>query len=146
MNKTAKFFLRLSIFLQFATAGLHSLSFIAEPVYANDTERQLDELMATYKFDMGAGFHRTTMQIFNSISICFELMFIFGALITWFLLSAKAGTHIFKGIITIQTIIFGIATIAIALLAFLPPLVCTGLVFLVLLLARISLKKEISVQ
>lgn len=142
MTKMAKFFLRLSVFLQIATGCIHCVSFFVDAPPANETERQLDVLMKTYKLDLGAGFHRTMLQIFNSISACFALMFIFAGVITWFLLSAKADIRITRGITTIQTIVFGIATVIIWCLAFLPPLLCTGLVFLSLLFARLNMKKE----
>lgn len=51
---------------------VHSLSLIKAPVPSNDTERQLLDLMANYKFDlMGSG--RSMDNLFRGFSISFML-------------------------------------------------------------------------
>lgn len=41
------FWIRITAILQLITAGIHSLSFFRNPVPANETERELFELMKT---------------------------------------------------------------------------------------------------
>jgi hypothetical protein len=51
---------------------VHSLSLFGKPVGANDTERQLLELMANYRFDL-AGSPRTMAELMRGFSIAFML-------------------------------------------------------------------------
>jgi voltage-gated potassium channel Kch len=51
---------------------VHSLSLFGKPVGANDTERQLLELMASYKFDL-AGSPRSMAELMRGFSVAFML-------------------------------------------------------------------------
>ncbi|MGB7068666.1 MAG: hypothetical protein WBD22_04170 [Pyrinomonadaceae bacterium] len=65
-----KFWLRTASVLQFVTAFIHSLSLIFRPPPANDTESGLFELMESYRFDFGLGFHRSMGDLMmTSLSI-----------------------------------------------------------------------------
>lgn len=128
---------------QFITGLLHGLSFFAEPQPANDTERQLQELLNNYKSDMGAGFHRSVGELFISISACFTLLFLFGGLINWYLLRKKVSNDLLSGMVSIQVIIFGICFVVMLLFAFLPPIVLSGMVFLTLLLGWVTIRKTV---
>jgi hypothetical protein len=48
----------------------HSLSLFEQPAPANETERQLQNLMSNYKFDL-LGSQRTMDNLFRGLSICF---------------------------------------------------------------------------
>ena len=78
MLKRYNFWLWVVVVFQLLTALAHSLSFIVTPVPLNDTEKQLLDLMTNYRLDMGAGFHRSTNNLFMALSACFPLLYLFG--------------------------------------------------------------------
>ncbi|MBK7788698.1 MAG: hypothetical protein IPN73_09300 [Saprospiraceae bacterium] len=130
MDKRASFFVRVTWIFMVLTAVIHSLSFFAEPTAANETESQLLHLMQSYKADMGAGFHRSMDELFTSISACLSLLCLLGGLVTLYLSKAPIEIKIFRGIMLIHTLIFGIAFVVMLFFAFLPPIVCMGLIFI----------------
>ncbi len=144
MLKKYTFWLKTAATLQILTAMLHSLSFINKPQGTNDTEKQMITLMTTNKMDMGAGFTPTMYDIITSMSIGFALMLVLGGVINWFLLRKNAGPEILRGIIVINCIVFGISFIANIFLTFLPPIVCTGLIFFTLLISYFSIPRKVS--
>ena len=141
MGKRFSFWMYTTVVLQLFTAVFHSLSFIIKEEPANDTERQLHELLTTYHKDLGAGFHPTMMNLFISLSACFALLYLFGGLTNGFLMKKKAGSHILKGILNISLIVFGICFALMVGFTFLIPITCTGLVFIALVAARLTLPK-----
>ncbi len=124
--------LKLAIGLQLITALIHSLSFLTTPVGTNDQEKMLIELMYTYKMDLGAGYQRTMHEVVNALSACFSLIYLFGGVLNIFLLRQKADPALMKGILSIQLAIFGFAFALMVIFTFLPPIVLTGLVFVML--------------
>ncbi|MCW5911557.1 MAG: hypothetical protein KIT62_10805 [Cyclobacteriaceae bacterium] len=138
MKKYTTWLKTASVF-QFITAVIHATSLFLKPPPANDTEKQLFELMDTYKFDFGAGFHRTMGELTLALSACFCLVCLLGGLINWYLIRKKADTEIMKGIITINLVVFGICFGLMATFAFLPPIVLSGLIFLFLIPARLTI-------
>lgn len=124
--------LKLAIGLQLITALIHSLSFLTTPVGTNDQEKMLIELMYTYKMDLGAGYQRTMHEVVNALSACFSLIYLFGGILNIFLLRQKADPALMKGILSIQLAIFGFAFALMVIFTFLPPIVLTGLVFVML--------------
>ncbi|HEX2683553.1 MAG TPA: hypothetical protein VHL77_06455 [Ferruginibacter sp.] len=70
------------------------------------------------------------MELFTAVSLCFTLICIFGALINWYFKRKKLDAGLWKGLLLIQMIIFGAMFIAMSVFAFLPPIVCTGLIFI----------------
>ena len=136
------FWFKLAAGFQFLTALGHALSFLSEPVAANDTEKTLFELMNTYKMDLGAGYFRTMTDLVTSFSACFTLLYLFAALLNWYLLRSKADSQILRGVIIINTGIFGICFAVMFVFTFLPPIVLTGLVAISLLLSLMTLPKN----
>lgn len=133
----------MAIGFQFLTAAVHSLSFIRSPQGQNDTEVQMINLMYNHKMDMGAGFHRSMGQIFTSVSLCFTLIFLLGALINFYLIRVQAPPGLIKGIVGIQSLIFAAVFLGAVFLAFLPPAVFTGLVFLFLTVSYFRIKTQL---
>jgi hypothetical protein len=132
MFKRYSFWLWLAVVFQLLNAAGHSLSFFVTQVPTNDTERQLLDLMANYRLDMGAGFHRTTHQLFTALSACFPLFYLLGALNNIYCLKKKVDIGLLRGLLAIQLIVFGIAFGVVVVFAFLPPILLTGLVFVFL--------------
>ena len=135
MFRRHTFWLWLAVVFQLLNAVGHSLSFFITQVPTNETERQLLELMGTYQLDMGAGFHRTTHQLFTALSACFPLFYLLGALNNIYCLKTRVEPRVLRALLAIQAIVFGIALGVIIVFAFLPPIVLSGLVFLSLTVA-----------
>jgi hypothetical protein len=140
--KRYSFWLWVAIVFQLLNAVAHSLSFVITPVPANETERQLLDLMHNYQMDMGAGFHRSMQQLFTALSACFPLLYLLGALNNIYVLKKRVNPGLLKGFLAIQVIIFGIAFGLIVVFAFLPPIVVSGLVFVFLAVAFFLTPKE----
>lgn len=134
--------LKAAAIFQFLTAIIHVASLFITPVPANDTEKQLYNLMDTYKFDFGAGFYRTMNELMLPLSACLTLLCLLGGMINWYLLKKKTDSAIMKGIININLIVFGISFILTAKFAFLPPIILMGLIVLFLIVARIKLNSQ----
>ena len=135
MFRRYTFWVWLAVVFQLLNALGHSLSFFITQVPTNETERQLLELMGTYQLDMGAGFHRTTHQLFTALSACFPLFYLLGALNNIYCLKTRVEPRVLRALLAIQVIVFGIALGVIIVFAFLPPIVLSGLVFLSLAVA-----------
>jgi hypothetical protein len=142
MLKRYSFWLWFAVIVQLLTAGLHSVSLFVSAPPLNDTERQLYELMLTYRKDFGAGFVRSTAELVTALSSCFSLLCLLGGLTTGYLLLKKASPQILKGIVAINAIIFGICFGIMAVFTILPPIILTGLVFLALVVSYVLLRNE----
>lgn len=140
MQKRFSVFIWAAIIFQLLTAALHSLTFIIKPVAANETEEQLLHLLTTYKMDMGNGIFRTYSEIVLTLSVNLTLLCLFGGLLNWFLKRKAVSCEIWKGVLLIQSIIFGILFLVVLIFGFLPPLVCTGLIFISCTAAWITAK------
>jgi len=128
MLKRFSFWLWTAVVLQFLTGLIHSLSLFMKPNAQNDTERQLIDLMSNYRLDMGAGYHRSMVQILTALSSCYSLLCFLGALTLAYLLKKNAPLNILKGVAGINLLIFGIAFAMMVAFTFLPPIILTGLI------------------
>ena len=91
----------------FLTAAFHAISLFVELEPANDTERQLIELVTTYRMDAGAGFHPSFGNLMTALSSCFSFVCLLGGLTLGNLMIKHTEPNIMKGIIGINVIIFG---------------------------------------
>jgi len=130
MGKRFSFLTWSTIIFQLLTAIFHSISFILTPEGGDDTERQMLNLMSTYKMNMRNGIFRTFSEIIVSLSASFTLLCLFGGLLNWFLKKKNIGPGIWKGVLLIESIIFGALFLVVLRFAFLPPMLCTGLIFI----------------
>ncbi len=133
--------IKIAAALQLLTAAFHSLSFIAPIKGTNTIENQTLELMRTPSTDTMMGSTTSMMNLFTSMSAAFALLLIFGGLLNFYLLK-KADAVVLKGVLSLQVLIFGILFAVCADLTFLIPIVCTGLVFIALLVARLTFPKQ----
>ena len=140
MTKTAKISITLTWVFQILTALIHSLSFFVDQVPTNESEKQLLFLMQTYKADLGAGYHRTMEEMFTAVSACLTLFCLLGGLMTWYLSKNIDNIRVLKGAMAINAITFGIAFVVMLFFAFLPPIMCIGLIFFSALSATLTLK------
>ena len=142
MFKRYRFWLWAAVVLLFLNALIHSLTLFFQPAPQDETQRQLFELMTSYKQDFGAGFKRSTKELVTALSACFSLVCLLGGLTLAFLLRKQADVWIMKGIVGIHLLVFGICFAVMAVLTFLPPIVLTGLIFLALLLAFFLIPRQ----
>ncbi len=123
------------------TAAFHAISLFVKLEPANETERQLIELVTTYRMDAGAGFHPSFGNLMTALSSCFSFLCLLGGLTLGYLMIKHTEPNIMKGMIGINVIIFGAIFVVMTVFTFLPPIVCTGLIFLNLLAAYIVVPK-----
>lgn len=140
MLKRYTFWLWIAVGFILLNAVVHSISLFVRPVPSNEVERQLFELMNTYKFDLGAGFHRTFRDLFTALSSCFSLLCLLSGLTNAYLLKKKVHADILKGIVSINLLVFGICFVMMLVFTFLLPIVLTGLIVLFLMLALITIR------
>jgi hypothetical protein len=81
--------LKAASIFQFITAIMHAVTLFITLPPNNETEKQLAVLMDTYKFDFGAGFHRTMNDMMMPLSACLCLLCLLGGLLNWYLLRKK---------------------------------------------------------
>lgn len=141
MLKKFSFWIWGAIILQVLTASFHSLSFFAKPEPKNETEKQLFDLIVSYKPDAGMGFHPSFSDLFTGLSLCFTLICLFGALINWYFKKKNLATDLWKGLLMIQIIIFGAMFAAMLAFTFFPPIVCTGLIFIFVTASYLTVNK-----
>ena len=144
MTRTHSFWLKTAITLQIVTGIFHLLSFINNPEPKNESEKQLFDLMTNYKFDLGSGFHRSMEDLMNSFSIAFTLFLFFSGILNLFLLRNDLPQKTMKGVIMINFFAYLICFIAMSILTFLPPIICTGLIVVMLLIAYLRTNTAIA--
>jgi len=135
MLKRYTFWLWAAVVFQLLAGAIHSLSFVVTPELNNETERQIHELITTYREDLGAGFRPTFWNLFTALSSCFTFVCLLGGLTNGYLLRKKVSSDILKGVTLINVFVFGALFVVMSFLTFLLPIICTGLIFACLLLA-----------
>ena len=143
--KKYTFWLKTAAVFQLITAFVHLLSFFFRPPPNNDTERQLFDLIQSYKFDFGAGFHRSMGDLTTGLSICFCLVCLLGGLMNLHLLRKKVESDVMRGVININLLVFGMCFAGMLIFTFLPPIVLTGLIFVSLIMARITISNQTAI-
>jgi hypothetical protein len=131
------FWIWATIIAQMLTAIFHSLSFIVKPKPRNETEKQLLDLLSNYHLEMGGGIKRSFSNLFIGVSVCFTFIYILGAVLNWYFLRSGISIEIWKGFLLIQLVVFGIIFLLQVRFTFWPPIIVTGLVFVLLIVATI---------
>lgn len=98
--------------------------------------------MYNYKKDMGAGFSRSFAEVFLSLGVSFTLICVLGGLINCYLKKKQISNDVWKGLLLIDVIIFGILFLVMLKFTFLPPIICTGLILIVSLGSYLSVKPK----
>lgn len=140
--KKYEFWLPIAAGMQLLTGIFHTMGIMAGSQATNAEEEQMLQLMKNYKMDLGAGFHHSMYDIMTSFSIAFALLLYFAGMLNFYLWSKKPDRGLMRGIMLINLVIFGICFITMALLTFLPPIICCGLIVLFLLITWILLIRE----
>jgi len=132
MLKRYTFWLWVTVVVQLLTAAVHSISLFITPAPTNDTERQLIDILMNTRLDMGAGIHRSPMNLFIALSSCFSFLYLLAALINIYLLRKKVDPGLVRGMVGIQLVVLGVYFCVAVMLTFLLPITFTGLVFVTL--------------
>ncbi|MBK9337524.1 MAG: hypothetical protein IPM98_13520 [Lewinellaceae bacterium] len=125
-----------AVVVQLLTAAVHALSFLSDPVPANDTEKQLLDLMQNYRQEL-AGMQVTMDGLFTALSSCFSLLYLFAGLLNAYLLRSTRDEALLSGVLWINLPVFGLCFAIMAAYTFPPPIIMTGLVFVLLAIARV---------
>lgn len=144
MLKRYRFWLVLAIVFLFLTALIHGSSLFLQPAPQNETERQLIELMTSYKQDFGAGFKRSTKELVTALSSCFSLVSLLGGLTLTYLLRKRVEPGLFKGVVAIHAAVFGVCFAIMVAFTFLPPIILTGLIFSCLLISFALMPRQVA--
>ena len=134
--------LKTAAIFQFINVIIHVFSLFITPAPNNETEKQLFTLMDTYKFDLGAGFHRTMSELTLVFSACLGLLCLFGGSLNWYLLRKNIEPEIMKGVITINLVVFGILSVLTIAFTFILPIISIGLIVLFLFLSLFTIKNS----
>ena len=97
MLKRYTFWLWIAIAFMLLNATIHSVTLFIQPAPQNEAERQLTQLLTTYRNDFGAGFHPTTQNLFTALSSCFSLLCLLGGLMNAYLIEKGVGAEIMRG-------------------------------------------------
>lgn len=139
MLKRHTLWLWLAVVFLFLAGLIHSIGLFIAPVPANETERQMLDLMMNYKLDMGEGFHKSMWNLFTALSASFTFICLLAGLTVAYLLKKRAPADILKGIVGIHLLVFGVCFVVMLVFTFLPPIVLTGLVVLFLLIGWLTI-------
>jgi hypothetical protein len=142
MLKRYTLWLWLAVVFLFLSGLIHSVTLFISPVPANETERQMLDLMMNHKLDLGAGFHKSMWNLFTVLSSCFTFVCLLGGLTIAYLLKKKAPIGILKGVVGIHLLVFAMCFVTIVVFAFLLPIVLTGLVVLFLAIGFLTIPKQ----
>lgn len=137
-----KTFFQIGSWTLIATAGIHLLSFVAPQEPANDTERQLMDLMANYKQDLGAGIMRSTNELFTFLSLCMTFLCLFAGISNLIVAKHFDNEALAAKAITFNAVFWTVVLVPLYLLTFLPPEVCFTLAWLGFVGAFVSFKKR----
>ncbi len=137
--KTYQFWAKTSAALMVLTGIFHGLSLFVTTTPQNETERQMLDLITNYRMDAGAGFHPSYRDLFTALSSCFSLLCFLGGATIVYLIRKGTANDTMSGLLNINLVIFGICFAMMAYFTFLPPIVCTALIFVTLIVARVRL-------
>lgn len=140
MPKKTKVKLYVTAVLMLLTGFLHSLSLFIKAEPSNEAERQLLDLMSV-RMDTGTGFHPSFQNLMTALSSCFSILYLFGGVVLFYFVRRNLDARIFRGFLNICLVFFGTCFVIMTFLTFLPPILCTGLVFFGLILSRLGFKE-----
>jgi hypothetical protein len=134
----------LAIVFLFLTALVHGSTLFFQPMPQNETERQLIELMTSYKQDFGAGFKRSTKELVTALSSCFSFVSLLGGLTLTYLLRRRVEPGLLRGVVAIHAAVFGVCFGVMVAFTFLAPILLTGLIFICLLISFALIPRQVA--
>jgi len=141
MLKRYTFWLSAAVLFQIITGAVHALSLFSTSLPVNETERQIIEMMTTYRWDAGAGFHPTFFNLFTAYSSCFTFLCLFAGLTNGYLLMKHTEPNVMRGIVAINVAIFGPVFVVLAVFGLPVPVFLSGLILVNLVAALFLVPK-----
>jgi hypothetical protein len=138
--KKYTFWIKTAAVFMLLNAVIHSITLFINPAAKNETERQLFDLLANYHPDLGPVFHPSFGDLVTALSSCMSLLCLLGGLLLFYL-GKKIDVQIWKGILNINLLVFGICFAVMVVFTFFLPVILIGLIFLLLVLARLTIPK-----
>lgn len=141
MLKSYRFWLVAAVLFQFLAGATHTVTLFIDPEPTSDQERRLNEMLDTFKPDLGPWFHPTFGDLITAFSSCFTFTCLLGALTLGYLIWKHTGPELLRGITLINLIIFG-ALLAVTLwFTFILPVTFAVLIFLNLLIGYLVMPR-----
>ena len=137
MLKNYKFWFKAASWALFVTGLLHSLSLIQKPVGENETERQLIDLMTTYKL---GGVNRTFYELYFFFSLSMTMFTLFVAGLNLLFAKYYMPSEHERKWITANLIFWTIFLVPLNLFTFIIPITCYAVCWLLFLCAFILSK------
>lgn len=137
-----KTFFKFGAWALLVTGCIHLMSFIGKPAPVNDTERQLMDLLANYRFDLGAGTTRTMQELINFFSLSMSLLCFFAGFLNSMLIKYFDNEELAKKAVIFNAIFWTVYLIPLYLLTFLPPQICFTIAWLGFVLAYWFFRKR----
>jgi hypothetical protein len=137
-----KTFFKFGAWALLATGVIHLLSFLNQPQPANESERQLFDLLQNYRFDLSAGTTRSMEELLNFFSLSMSLLCFFGGILNLILAKHFDNEALAKKVVTFNAIFWAAYLVPLYLLTFLPPQVCFTVAWLGFAAAFVFFKKR----
>ena len=128
--------------LQLLTSPIHLLGHLQKPNPANDTERQLLDLLANYKTDFGAGFIRSMGDILSGLSLQYSIFILMIGLINLLALRQQSNARFLRNLSWLNFSFMMICSVNAYVYFFLPPLILFVLPAIAFLVAAITAPRE----
>ena len=141
MRSRYTLWLKLAIAFMFITGAVHSVGLFTTPEPTSEIQRQMLELMSTYRLEIGDGFRPTMTNLVTALSSCFTFICLLGGLTNAYLLRRRVATDILKGVVGIHLLVFGCLFAVLLALTFSPPIVLTGLIVVCLVMSYLTIPR-----
>lgn len=142
MWKRYRFWLIAAIIFQFLAGATHVITLLISTEPASEKERQLMEMVDTFRPDLGPWFHPTFGNLITALSSCFSFVCLLGALTLGYLVWKDAELGLLRGITLINVLIFGTMFLVVVWFTFFLPVTFIGLIFLNLLIGYLLMPKK----
>ena len=134
--------LKIASVFQIITGIIHSLSLFTGLQPQNESEKQIIDLMNSYRMDGGPGFAPSFSDLFLALSSCFTLLYLMTGILNFYLLRHSLSLQTWRGIHIIQIVFFGAGFFVMYAYTFIYPVILTGLCFLFLVISYFANRSE----
>ena len=128
--------------IQLLSVLVHFLGMLRKRVPANDQERMLSDLLHSYKFNLGAGFVRSTSEFLAGFGLVYGVFVLFFGLINLFAIRQADNSHFLRTLCWLNALCMAIVTAIAFKFFFLIPLLFSLIPFLAFLGAAMTAPRE----
>lgn len=128
--------------VQLASVVVHFLGMLSNRAPSDDQGKMLDDLMHSYKFNLGAGFVRTMSDFFLGFGLVYGVLILFLGLINLFAIRQAVSPRFLRSLCWLNVLCMAaVAAIAFKFF-FLPPLLFAVVPLLAFLVAALTAPRE----